>query len=78
MKVFSENRKEKDIAVALQGRCFVAVDSITGEKIAILFAFRSMLASLRAKHVLAKAGYRTNFAEWDDAGRMTTLLESFE
>jgi len=78
MKVFTENKKEKDIAVALQGRFLVAVDSSTGKRIAILFDFVSMRAPLPAKYTLARAGYRTDFAKWDDAGCMTTLLESFE
>ena len=81
MKVWNSRDKEdklKDVAIALHDKSLVAVDAETGEIVAYLYNFGIMLTIELAKRALDRNGYRTDFAEWDDNGRMTKLLEPFD
>jgi len=82
MKVCNSKDKEektlKDVAIDLRDKHLVAVNVESGEHAAFLYDFVLMGTVRYAKSALELDGYRTDFAEWDDNGRMTKLLEPFD
>ena len=82
MKVWNSKDKEenqlKDVAIALHDKRLVAVDIESGKIVSYLYNFVTMESCIAAKGALEEDGYRTDFAEWGNKGRMSKLLEPFD
>ncbi len=79
MKIYREKAKQelKKPQIRFIEKYMHLVDE-NGNWIATAIDFKDCTFSPNTKSCLEKKGYSTDWAEWDDYGRMTELLEDFE
>jgi hypothetical protein len=78
MKIYREEKKElRKPQFRFVGKEMTAVNEYGGH-ICTLFNFASYHYTCEAKQCLEEVGYSTDWAEWDDKGRMIKLLENFD
>lgn len=81
MKIFKTGikkaKEKKKPQVYLENKRMLAVDE-KGDRVAVLIDFENCTFTGLAKKVLESEGYSTDWAKWDDEGRMVKLLENFE
>ena len=79
MKIFKkENKRElkKPLVFLANKRMYATRDN--GLYICTLVCFENCTFARGAKECLEGEGYSTDWASWDDEGRMVKLLEGFE
>lgn len=80
MKIFKMGKgdeKEKP-RIEFVGKEMIAVSPGGEIYICTIVNFGSCKFTGKARECLERSGYSTDWAEWDDEGRMVKLLEDFE